>query len=363
MPDPRLASAFEQLALREDFEEIGRRARALLATQSDPRTHAFASYYLGLSLLRLGRPQRGLQHLRQARRSFEKLGGELMVIRCMDLEAGALTVMEDPAALTVARSALRRLDRLPGPDRPIRAELLARLGTTFLALHEWSRAIILYESSLEERGSLRDLRGSGRLFNDLSIAHLEMGDTEVAVRYARRAVTVHSRLEDRQSLARALNNLGLALARGGELAEAGERLQESLRLCEALRMEWGLVHVLISLGELESYRGAWEAARRHLVAAIEQSERTGERMTLATAKQWLGRVAALSGDVGAAEQHFQVALGMLRELGTPARLAECHAFYADALELSGDVAAALRQWRASAEIGRAARPGPDPRPP
>src|SRR5262252_8182171 len=92
--DGGLAPVLEQLALQEDFEELGRRALEALAARTDPRQRATAAYYLGLSELRLAQPGQGLEHLRQAEREFGALGDELMVIRCMDLVAGALGVME-----------------------------------------------------------------------------------------------------------------------------------------------------------------------------------------------------------------------------------------------------------------------------
>ncbi|MDH2356550.1 tetratricopeptide repeat protein [Bradyrhizobium sp. SSUT112] len=99
--------------------------------------------------------------------------------------------------------------------------LYADVGADVLSLRLHPRERIRwYESAL--RGALRlaDLRGQGAAVGNLGLAHADVGETEKAIDYHKRALTLSRELGDRRTEAQDLSNLGIAISNLGRIREA-----------------------------------------------------------------------------------------------------------------------------------------------
>lgn len=297
------------------------------------------------ALIRLGRPDDALPELRTAQAIFAEAGDRWMVVECQEREATALAIKEDPAALQVAEQALERCRELQPRPHALETRILSRLASMYVSRHEWSRAVELTERMVEAAGSIYDLRRMADMYNDLSVAYSEMGDPARATTYSQKALVLHDLLRDQLALARAENNLGLALMRLGKLPAAQLHMERSLALCRQIGIERGQGHVLLSLGELHLVKGEHGQAAELIEAAKSLTRGLGEHATLALAHQLGGRVAAAAGDHELCDREFATALDLLRTLNQPARLAGCHAAYAEILERRGDTALALQHMK------------------
>lgn len=347
---------FERIASSHELAALRARAGALLDAPPDARGEAMACYRLAQASITHARPDRGLEQMRAARAIFERLGDERTAVECLDWEATALHLSERPDSLPVQREALRRCRLLRPVPEVLEARIHGHLGAIHIARHEWTQAIEAYQTALEIQDRVRDVGRVVRMYNDLSIAYLELGDAERSVSYARNALAIHRMVHDRASIARVENNLGMALMRQGLLAAAEESLRRSLALCAELNLELGRSHVLLSLGELRIRRGDLDGAERLLHEAADLAGRLQERMTLASAHQWLGWLHTRRGDHEAADGSFHRSLALLAAAGVEERLAECHGQYALALEQRGDLSSANRHWKDAIDAIRSRRP-------
>jgi tetratricopeptide (TPR) repeat protein len=192
---------------------------------------------------------------------------------------------------------------------------------------------------------VHDLRRLSLLYSDLSLAHQETGQLSQAAHYAQRAMTIQETLNDRLSLARSENNLGLLYFKRGLLTQALEHVGRSLHLFDEAGVEVGKAHVLMSLSELHLARSDFNEARRFATEAVEVASRSAEPANVAEAHVWLGRVAAAQLDDSAADSEFRMAIEALEKLGVRERLLRSHALYAEILEGRGDLKGANHHLR------------------
>lgn len=328
----------------------------LLGGEHSPLSGAWLRLRRGIALVHLGRPDDALHELRTAKTSFEQVGDRWMAVECQEWEATALAHKEDPTALQVAEQALERCRQLKPRPHALETRILSRLATLYVSRHEWAKAVELSESMVEAAGSIYDLRRMAEMYMDLGGAYSEMGDPARATAYSQRALVLYDLLRDQLALARAENNLGLALMRLGKLGAAQLHMERSLALCRQLRIERGQGHVLLSLAELHLLRGEHDAAAERIEATKNMTRSLGEQATLALAHQFGGQLAAATGDHDLADQEFATALDLLRTLDQPSRMASCHAAYAEVLERRGDTALALQHLKQALHSSRGGAP-------
>jgi tetratricopeptide (TPR) repeat protein len=309
-----------------------------------------------MALIQLGRPDDALPDLRTAIAGFERAGDRWMVVECQEWEATALAHKEDPAALRVAEQALERCRQLQPRPHALETRILARLAAIYVGRKEWAKAVELSERMVEAAGSIYDLRRMAQMYSDLGGAYAEMGDGVRATSYSQKALVLYDLLRDQFALARAENNLGLALIGLGKLNAAQLHLEKSLALCRQIGIERGQAHVLLSLAELHLTKGDHAQALESIETAKNLTRGLGEQASLALAHQIGGKIAASVGDQELADQEFATALELLRKLDQPARLAGCHAAYAEVLERRGETALALQHMKQALQSSQGGKP-------
>jgi tetratricopeptide (TPR) repeat protein len=328
----------------------------LLEQRLDPDTEARVRHLVAMAHLRLGQPVVGRRLAAAARAHFERVGDLLMTAECLCSEAQGAYLMQDPAALSLAEGALTTARSVKALPPSTEARLLATLAGVHATNRNWQAAIEAYEAAIAAGDSVQDLRRLSLTYSGLSLAYQELGQINQAALYSQRALAIHETLNDRLSLARSENNLGLLLVRVGEPVSARPHLERSLRLFEETGVETGKSDVLLSLSELEYSQSnlgpATELAQEALALAVKQTA-AGR---IADAHLWLGRIAAEQGRGDAADTEFTAAFEVLESAGAAERLGLARAIYAEILEARGDLAGANRQLK---QALAAARPAPN----
>jgi tetratricopeptide (TPR) repeat protein len=297
------------LAAAEKFSELQAAAVAAKAEAVDPLDRAWAAFFLGQAYFRLANPHPALDELREARETFQRSGDSWMVVDCTDLVAGALSLLEDRAALGVAESNLEACRRLRPANRALEARVIGRLG---------------------------------KMYGNLGGAYEHLGDLARARAYSQKSIAIHELLNDQISVARAENNLGLVLMRQGDLDQAREHLDRALRLYDEAGVEVGKGHLLLSLAELELSGRDPEGARRYSLMARDVAHRHNELGVIGKAHEIMGQAAEMSGNYQLADSEFQTAISLLeRSKHLSEHLVACLAIYAQVLEARGDAVAAL----------------------
>src|SRR5579872_616520 len=351
----------------ERLVAVGDNAGAVLAGEAilprvkSPETEAHLNFLLSTAHLRLAHPVVGRRLAVEARAYFERRGDLAMVAECLGNEASAAYLVDDPAAVSIVEGALSTVRTMQPVPRQLEYRLLAILGHAHLAKQDYARAIAAYHDAVEAADVVQDLYKTSLLYAGMSSAYSELGQFAQAGHYARRALTIHETLNDRLSLARSENSLGLLLLHGGDAGAALPHLERSLLLFDEVGVETGKAHVLLSLAELALARHDLSKATNFAEAGLALAEKLGERATAGEAHIWLANIARASGDEAAVDAEFSMAIEALEEQGG-AWLARCHALYADVLESRGDLAGAnahlrraLRQARPAAVAEPAAR--------
>ncbi len=181
----------EQVAATDDAIALRDTASRILETANSHWLAAHAGYYLGRSLVGLSERDAAVPHLRRARELFAELGDRWMVVECMDWEAGALSIVDLSAALTLAEECLARCRELSPVPLATETRILARIAAILVSRGSWNEAVTFYDQALQQSGSLADLGRTAQTFNELSLAYLEIGDLSKAASYSHKALGLH----------------------------------------------------------------------------------------------------------------------------------------------------------------------------
>lgn len=330
------------LAAAERFGDLAASAKAAKIEAVEALDRAWSAYFLGQAYFRLSNPHPALDELREARDTFQRSGDQWMVVDCTDLIAGALSMLEDRAALGIAEANLDACRRLKPANRALEARVIGRLGSIHLVLHNWSKAVEFYQEAVEVAGELKDLSRLGKMYGNLGGAYEHLGDLTRARSYSQKSIAIHELLNDQLSVARAENNLGLVLMKQGDLDQAREHLDRALRIFDDSGIEVGKGHILLSLAELELNSRDPDGARRYSQLARDVAVRQSEAGILGKAHEFMGQAAEMSGNVAVADLEFQAAISTLeRSAHLTEHLVACLAMYAQVLEARGDAQGAL----------------------
>jgi tetratricopeptide (TPR) repeat protein/DNA-binding XRE family transcriptional regulator len=320
---------------------------ALLSVERDPEVVARIKFQMATAHLRLAHwvPARRLAST--ARAYFEQSGDMLMTAECLGSEASAAYMMQDPGALALAEGALETCRLLNPVPSMTESRLLGILGGVHSANHRWGAAIKALEASLAAGDVIHDLRRLSILYSNLSFANQELGNISQATYYAQRAMTLHETLNDRLSLARTENNLGVMLLREGEVARSRSHFERALRLFnEAMVDDASRVALLLSFCELEFAESDLDEAARFANDALQSANDNSAVGWIADSHAWLGRIADARGDDSTADAEFAAAFEVLRQPGvSPDLISRTYARYADILEARGDVVGAVQQLK------------------
>jgi tetratricopeptide (TPR) repeat protein len=280
-----------------------------------------------------------------ARLYFEQSGNLLMTADSLGNEASAAYVLEDPAAISLAEGALATCRSINPVPRVTESRLLAVLGNVHASNQDWQAAIDVYEQAISAADVVQDLHRLSLLYSGLSMAHQELGQFDQAGRLAQRALNIHQTLNDRLSLARSENNLGVLLVRAGDLHAAAPHIEKAIHLFEEAGVEATKANFVLSLAELALARYDLATAESLCQEALALSGRLSEHDTVAEAHYWLAKVAEARGDEQAVDAEFAATFDALGQGPGKGRAARYHAMYAEILEGRGDLAAANRQLK------------------
>jgi tetratricopeptide (TPR) repeat protein/DNA-binding XRE family transcriptional regulator len=335
----------EQLIATADYVGAAAIGEGALGQGCDPETAARIKFHMSTAYLRLGQPVVGRRLAVAARLYFEQSGNLLMTADCLGNEASAAYVLEDPAAISLAEGALATCRSITPVPRLTESRLLTVLGSVHASNQDWHAAIHTYEEAISAADVVQDLHRLSLLYSGLSMAHQELGQFDQAGRLAQRALNIHQTLNDRLSLARSENNLGVLLVRAGDLHAAKPHIEKALRLFEEAGVEVGKANVLLSLAEVALAQYDLGKAEQLGRDALALAERLSEDATVAEAHYWLAKVAEARGDEQAVDAEFAATFEALGQEPGKGRAARYHAMYAEILEGRGDLAAANRQLR------------------
>ena len=340
------------LCVRRAFDQAVEMCEALLAGPLPPHDEARVRVLAGQALGRSSRPRPALEHLRRARQILASQPQPMLLAECADWEAGCLYLLQDSRALAVGEEALDLCRALDKPAPLLESRILEHLGSIHVRNHGFDTAIQCYELALEAAGAIRDLPRLARVYHGLAAAYDGRGETDRAVEFVHKALSLYSLEDDVTMTARVENELGLLLMRERQFERAEELFLSALRHLGSSGTEIGRSHVMLSLGEMYLAAGRLAEAVAIIREAIERAHRLEELLAESAGHQLLGEALERLGRPAEADEEFRAGLAILRREDLSDRLVEMHALYASLLERRSDLDGALHHVKEALAIVR-----------
>ena len=157
-------------------------------------------------------------------------------------------------------------------DRRGAGQDLANLGNAYDFLGEHPRAIEFYEQQLQIARDLDDRRREGNALSSLGAAYHSMGEYGSAIKYHEQALISHRDIGDRRGEGIALGNLGIAHYRLGEHQRAIAFYEEQLQIARGTSDRHGEGNALWNMSLALDELGERKKAIEHAEAALKVRE-------------------------------------------------------------------------------------------
>lgn len=209
---------------------------------------------------------------------FSRAADEFQRARAIDDRNGALANL---AAMAVDLGDYRRalqafesqLESMPKTATHLRASALQNGALALSIMGETERSLDWYLQSIDIARRLGDPDLEARGLSGLGVAHLQFGQSALAVPHLRAAVDLLQRPGERDRLGAVLTHLGNALRTQGDVDEALRLHEEALRQLGSVAPPTDRMRALIGLGMDQA------AVGRHALALRSYSQALGIRLT------------------------------------------------------------------------------------
>ena len=222
-------------------------------------------------------------------------------------------------ALRLCAAGLEVGEHLPNDEksRQVRAALQHTLGSIYLRMGDYPRAIAHFQTCLEMRESAGDLYGMSRTYNNLAAVYWGQSDYERAAQYIGRSLEISQKIGDTYGAAMGYNNLGAVTYTLGDCPRAIEYYERSLKIRREIGDWQGIADVYNNLGEVHHRLGNRQPALHYLQEAIRLFTEIGDKATLVDAYRLLAEVELESGDANEALKYGELSLNLAHEIGSP----------------------------------------------
>jgi adenylate cyclase len=161
------------------------------------------------------------------------------------------------------------------------AEAYKHLGTVEVLRANIAEGLVWYQRSLALFETLGDALAEGRVLNNIGIAYRRQARYPLALDAYTRGLAIKERLGDPLGIGAAKNNLAQIHRLLGDLDRAEAEYRDSLEHFELIGVATGIALAHSGLGSNALDRGDHNQAREHFLLELGESERIGQRASLA----------------------------------------------------------------------------------
>lgn len=274
------------------------------------------------------------------------------------LEAAALAANARPRAVLHAAGShlLYRLDRYAearqmaaralaeasdaaGDDAPM-LSALGTLGSCAMQLGELDAATAHYGELLRRAPESVDPLSAARAYVNLALVEKAAGRFDRALDFYGRSLAVHRQFGDVVGEVRCLHNLALLHLARSELGAAGAYLRAALELCDRNGLASMRAIVLGAKVDHARLSGDFEAAHRHVRAALAAAQPLGLRGLMCGLQLDVVHIAVHRRELDAARAALAAAAAIALDLGRPSLQLGVASAFAELLAAAGADAAA-----------------------
>jgi tetratricopeptide (TPR) repeat protein len=223
--------------------------------------------------------------------------------------------------------------------RLLEAQILGRLGKTWIYQGETAPAQRCYEQALALYRQLGQQRGEMSVLHDLGELYYEQGDYEQSKVCVEQELAFQREMGAPTDLSAALSNLGDIYLRLGMYTPAKRCYTESLQVADRLESPYDACFALDSLGLVAHYQDDDAGALTYLSRALAIAEAGAPRIQ-GYILTHLGLILLARGELSGAAEVYQQAVALRQSLGQTHFAMESRAGLAKARLVQGDLAQA-----------------------
>lgn len=215
--------------------------------------------------------------------------------------------------------------------------------------HELAQGLIRFQQQ-------EDLAGQGVVLNAIGVAHLRLGNLEMAKQHFEAAIAAREAIEDLAGQAVSLGNLANVLAILQDYEEADQRLHQAMEIFSKLRDFRGRAQVLNERGYLAEEQGQYVQALQYFREALELRMRFGSTEEQAETISNVAFAYFLSGDYSQADVFLRQALTLYERIGLHSGVLRTELQLAHLHLLRGEYQTAARLLAQASEVIDEKRP-------
>jgi eukaryotic-like serine/threonine-protein kinase len=260
---------------------------------------------LGALYQSMGNYDQALQNYKDSLQIQRDAGDENYQALCLNNIGGVYLAKGDTDnALTYFQQALHVREKLKVPGDI--ADTLASLGQVYTTTGKYDEALASFMRALDLRRQGGDARGAAEESHQMGLVFQYQGRFGAAVTSMEDAVKGYRALGDRSGdMADLLNDLAAALAKAGRGSESEPLLKEAQTMAQSLKNEGIQAAVLSTQGDVQRYRGDWNAARTYYDQASRMASRGNDPEQRLISKLHLAEVGLAQGQLQSAMRDFR----------------------------------------------------------
>jgi tetratricopeptide (TPR) repeat protein len=355
LQDPQTSTTALELRLAEAATRIrrgdGASARDLMTEllgrpQIAPETRARAQLLLAEAYLKLRAIEDAIDVIKIAIKAAEKFRWRTLAVELYDRMGSAYYQLRQPhEAGRWWDKAIAAYEDAELTDPLLTARILGhRANLHFVAGHP-REAIAAYKAAVAAAENVLDMPALGGIYEGLAMSFQKTGDLTRALEYAQRSLRLFDTLRDVRMSAQLRNNMAEILLSQGRYAEAEELFLAGADQLLRVGDRDLLPHLLSGAAEAAMNRGDASLAATRLELAMTAVEASSDPLAKLATERVAGRVMAAAGRPAEAREHFERALELAVALESPADTSRIAFEYAQFLEAGGDAGQAMNLYR------------------
>jgi adenylate cyclase len=212
---------------------------------------------------------------------------------------------------------------------------------------ESEQALEYYNKSLTIKQGLNDLRGVAKSLNNISIFFYRRGEIDTAIYLMHKTLDIWTALKDQVGIASSFNLIGVSLLEQGNYAEAIQYYDRSLRVMEKLDDKRGISTVLTNIARMQATYGEYEKALANYNKCLEYRLEMGDKKAIAASYQSIANSYGRLGNYDEKLNYEEKALAIFIELNYNADVAETLWYLGGTHQSLGDQETALKCYQQS----------------
>jgi len=305
------------------------------------RSVAIALLNIGVVYVSQGDYDQGLDYYQRSLEAFEEIGSQVNVAYTLYNMGSIYDQLGDKAvALSYYERSLEMHQEIDNQQGV--AEALSNIGRIYEQRGDYPLALTYYQRSMKIFEEIRDKKGTAIVLDLIGGIYGVQGDAPQALAYFERSLQLYEEIGDAQFTSALLSSVAITQLSLEQDSQALASVQASIALAQEIENRGEEAFGRWVLGEVEQYRGNYEAAeqsyRRSLVLSIEIEEPSREMVALVG----LAEVAQERGAWPEAKRQARSAYNMAQQIGDPSTLRDAAEVLWRSEAALGDSAAALR---------------------